>query len=33
MENRVKWPIVEILVVVANIQIRNLKTEVGKGST
>ena len=29
----VKRPLVQILVVVANIQIRTLKTEVGKGST
>jgi hypothetical protein len=28
----VKRPLVQILVVVANIQIRTLKTEVGKGS-
>ena len=29
----VEWPLVQILVVVANIQMRTLKTEVGKGST
>ena len=29
----VKGPIVQILVVVENIQMRTLKTEVGKGST
>ena len=29
----VKRPLVQILVVVANIQMINLKTEVGKGST
>ena len=29
----VKRPLVQILVVVANIQMRTLKTEVGKGST
>jgi len=28
----VKQPLVQILVVVANIQMRTLKTEVGKGS-
>ena len=28
----VKWPLVQILVVVANIQMRTLKTEVEKGS-
>ena len=28
-----KRPLVQILVVVANIQMRTLKTEVGKGST
>jgi hypothetical protein len=29
---RVERPLVQILVVVANIQVRSLKTEVGKGS-
>ena len=29
---RVEWPLVQILVVVANIQMRTLKTEVEKGS-
>ena len=31
-QGRVKQPLVQILVVVANIQMRTLKTEVGKGS-
>ena len=31
-ESRVKQPLVQILVVVANIQMRTLKTEVEKGS-
>ena len=33
VQSGVKWPLVQILVVVAHIKMRTLNTEVGKGST